>query len=230
MKQKFTGVSAVEVSANSKIGTVSATYVSQKTCPKSCPFMNSGCYTENGNVGFQTARLNREVSDVTALQLAKNEAAAIKTLTGELPLRLHVVGDCPTDRAAQIVSSAARDYRAKHGQHVWTYTHAWRKVARESWNDVSVLASCETVADTKAAMAKGYGAAIVVAEHQDTKAYMADGVKIIPCPQQTGRAANCEACKLCFHAYRLRATNAVIGFQTHGNVKRANNALIQIGG
>lgn len=227
-KAKFIGVSAVEISSNVKIGTVSATYAAQKTCPSSCPFMGSGCYAENGNVGFQTNRLNKQVSDVSAQRIAEEEAAAIGTLTGRFPLRLHVVGDCSTDDAARAVSAAASDYRARHGQTVWSYTHAWKDVARESWRDVSILASCETIADTKLAMARGYGAAVVAAKHADTKAYNVDGVKIIPCPQQTGRAANCESCKLCFNADKLRGMNAVIQFETHGNTKRANSALLNV--
>lgn len=163
-------------------------------------------------------------------QLATNEAEAIRTLTGRFPLRLHVVGDCTTDTTAQTVSRAASEHRAKFDQPVWTYTHAWRKVKRASWSDVSVLASCETIADTKQAMRKGYGAAIVVSEHKDTKAYSVDGVRLIPCPEQTGRAKNCETCKLCFNADRLRETNSVIAFAAHGATKKAKSVLVQIQG
>lgn len=227
--RKYNGVSAVELSENAKIGRVSATYVSQNSCPKTCPFMGSGCYAENGNVGFQTARLNRDAEGMKALQLARHEAKAIDGLS-RLPLRLHVVGDATTDRCAKIVSGAADAYRLKHGSDVWTYTHAWRQVARASWQGVSVLASCETVAAARKAQAKGYGTAIVVTEHQQETAYVVDGQKLIPCPQQTGRAQNCEACKLCFKADRLRDMNASIAFATHGATKKANQALVEIQG
>lgn len=226
---KHIGVSAVEVSQNSKVGTVSATYAAQQTCPADCPFYNSGCYAEQGNVGFQTKRLNAAASELDAVQLAKNEAIAIRTLSGKLPLRLHVVGDCTTNKIAAIVSNAADEHRAKHDQPVWSYTHAWRKVARKSWGKVAILASCETTKDAKRAMAKGYAAAIVVTEHKDTKAYIEDGIKLIPCPQQTGRTASCETCKLCFHDDRLRAINGVIAFEGHGATKKIANALVQIG-
>jgi len=229
MKRKLLGVSAVEISQNAKIGTVSATYASQRTCPKSCPFFKSGCYAENGNVGFQTNRLNREANRANVLELANREAIAIRTLTGRFPLRLHVVGDCTTDASARVVSTAAAEHRAKFNQPVWAYTHAWRDVARDSWGDVSILASCETTDAVKQAQAKGYAAAIVVKDHADSKAYSVDGLKLIPCPQQTGRAANCEACKLCFNADRLRTIGAVIAFETHGAVNKANQALVQIG-
>lgn len=215
---------------NSKVGRVSATYVAQNSCPASCVFRGSGCYAENGNVGFQTHRLNRDAEGMKALALAKNEAQAIDGLSGRLPLRLHVVGDCTTDKCAQIVSGSADAYRLRHGSDVWTYTHAWREVKRSSWQGVSVLASCETVADVKKAQSKGYGTAIVVTEHQQETAYVIDGQKLIPCPQQTGRAVNCEACKLCFRGDRLRDMKASIAFATHGATKKANQALIQIQG
>lgn len=226
---KFTGVSAVEKSANAKIGNVSATYASQKTCPSSCPFYKSGCYAESGNTGFQTNRLNKAAAELDAQALAENEASAIRDLSGSLPLRLHVVGDCQTDSAAATVSAAAADYAAKHGQTVWTYTHAWRDVNRESWQEVSVLASTESIQDAKLAMLKGYAAAIVTSMHKDSKAYVENGVRVIPCPQQTGKSANCESCKLCWNADRLHASQSVIAFETHGSgSKKAAAALLNI--
>jgi hypothetical protein len=72
------------------------------------------------------------------------------------------------------------------GQKVWTYTHAWRAVARASWGDaVSVLASVETVRATWEAMAKAYATTVVVAAFEREGAYRIDGVTVVPCPQQT---------------------------------------------
>ncbi len=225
-------IKAIESSSNSKIGTVSATYATQATCPSSCKLKGSGCYAESGLVAFITRRLNRsEDAQATVEELAMHEAMAIAGLTGELPLRLHVVGDATTDGAAKLLSDAAAYHTNKHNQPVWTYTHAHRDVKRESWGKVSVLASCETVEETKVAMSKGYAAALVVDHHESDKAYVVDGVKLVPCPQQTGRAENCVACKLCWKADRLLAMGAVIAFSVHGQqVKKAKQALIQIGG
>jgi hypothetical protein len=220
---------AIEKSGNIKIGEVSATYASQETCPSSCPFQGSGCYAESGPMAIHTKRLNTAAKGQSLQTLADNEALAIRELSGVRPLRLHVVGDCTTDAGASTVSAAASEYRAKHGQSVWSYTHAWRNVSRQSWRDVSVLASCETIADTKDAMAKGFGAAIVVEYHDTASAKVVDGVRVIPCPQQTGKAANCLSCKLCMNADRLRDTGAVIAFATHGSgVKKANKALLNV--
>src|ERR1051325_9338279 len=133
---------AVEKSRNSKIAGCSATMVSQASCPRSCKFYANGCYAESGPTGFTTHRLNRS-TETKPEAIARIEAKAISQLSGKRPLRLHVVGDCTTDKAAKILSSAAESYPMP----VWSYTHAWRTVSRVLWGKVSILASCETAAD-----------------------------------------------------------------------------------
>lgn len=206
---------AVELSRNSKIGEVSATYVSQATCPSTCPFKNSGCYAESGHVGIHTHRLNRsDMSD--PVQIAQCEADEIRKLTGRFPLRLHVVGDCNSDVAADIVSSAASEHQLKHGQPAWTYTHA-HNVRRESWRDVSILRSCENLQQVKQAHEDGFAAAMVVAEFERDTAYpITEDVVGIPCPQQTGRARNCMQCRLCMQDIKLHSNKRVILFEAHG--------------
>jgi hypothetical protein len=222
------GVSVVEVSDNAKTGKVSATYVAQQSCWNGCPLMGHGCYAEHDFTGFTTRRLNSAgVSDTDVL--ANNEASGIRQLTGKRALRLHVVGDCKTNRAAKTVSSAAAAHTAKHGMPVWSYTHAWRQVARKSWSTVSILASCETPSDVRKASKRGYATAMVVSEHKQATAYVHDGIKLLPCPQQTGKSANCESCKLCWNADRLFAAGLTIAFETHGGgVKKATAALFNI--
>ena len=136
-----TGVSVRELTENSKLGAgVSATSVAQVTCPDICPFRGSGCYAESGFIGMHTRRLNG--TDLTSDQVIANEAAGIRKLRGKhLPLRLHVVGDCNSDAQAAMLADACRTRLGP----VWTYTHAWRTIARESWGAISVLASCESV-------------------------------------------------------------------------------------
>ena len=210
---------AVETSANSKLGPVSATYTSQASCPTSCPWYRNGCYAESGLVGYQTRRLNRSAVR-GALRIAQAEARAIDTLTGDRLLRLHVVGDARTAAAARALGAAARRYAARgnlprRGRKVWTYTHSWRAVPRASWGEaVSVLASVETVRDAREAMAKGYAAAVVVAAFERPSAYRIDGVTVVPCPNQT-RDVTCRACGLCRDDERLRAAGLVIAFQAH---------------
>lgn len=214
-------VKAVEQSSNRKVGKVSATYAAQQSCDDGCPFKNRGCYAESGLVAIHTRRLNAAACDMTPQAIADDEARAIDTLTGRLPMRLHVVGDCRTDGAARTVSSAAERYMARGNQSAWTYSHSWRDVARESWGKVSVLASVETLEDAGRAMARGYGAAIVVKEFESPTATVRDGIKVIPCPEQTGRAATCTECRLCWNADGLRDRRAIIAFAAHGPRKNS---------
>lgn len=210
---------AVENSKNAKLGATSATYASQASCPGSCPLQGAGCYAEYGPLGYQTARLNR--SPITdPMTIALEEAAAIDRLSGDRLLRLHVVGDCPTPASAQIVTAACRAYaqrgmQPRHGKKVWSYTHAWRDVARKDWGQVSILASCETPAQVRRAMRKGYAAALIVPEFASDKLYSLGGLKILPCPWQT-RGVQCYTCRLCLDDTRLRKARIVIGFQAHG--------------
>jgi hypothetical protein len=228
-------------SNNSKIGDAATTYAAQTSCPTDCPFFNGGgCYAENGSLGkFVPAPLNRAAAAVPhdELDVALDEAAAIdrlKVKPGQ-PLRLHTVGDCKTDAAAQVVAAAAARYRARGGGPVWTYTHAWRDVARESWGEVSVFASCETAADVELATARGYATSIVVEQFLDARRHIvgpdesaaAAGVDILPCPENT-RGVACSKCRRCFDDSKIRELGYSIAFHTHGTpftVRQATKAL-----
>jgi hypothetical protein len=210
---------AVEVSTNTKLGPVSATLVSQVSCPAECPWYDDGkwgspCYANNNFIGLQTKKLNQGKGDY--LDAAREEAELISNLSGERPLRLHVVGDCKDRTATEIVADAVAGYQAKHGQPSWTYTRAWEQVPRESWGAVSVLASCETPRQVRKAVSKGYATAMVVSTFQRPTAYVRGGVKIVPCPQETGRVVSCTQCRLCWRDDILRPAGITIGFEAHG--------------
>ena len=219
---------------NAKIGAAATTYAPIKnTCDPSCPFLNDGCYGQNGPVAIHGKRLETTFDGVGADTVALWEAAEIRDhgarMRFPMPLRLHTFGDCRTEFAARVVSDASRSWKGP----VWTYTHAWRNVPRERWNRVSVLASCESLAQAKEAMKAGYAAAIVVNEHPaDGRAYKAitaddphNEVRVIPCPEQT-RGIKCTDCRLCWDDSKLLAGSSVIAFAAHGaGAKKARKHL-----
>jgi len=209
---------AVPRSDNSKTGPIANTYVPiANTCPRTCPFLDRGCYAQSGPMALHNARLEARARGASALEVAQAEAVGVDALPADRPLRLHVVGDARTDAAARVLSDATARYIIRGGQPVFTYTHAWRTVARESWGPVSVLASCENVPAAKQASERGYAAAVVVKAHPvDGRAYEQDGMKVIPCPEQT-RGISCSSCRLCFDANKLRDRSAVIAFAPHGS-------------
>lgn len=206
-------------SGNAKLGDAATTHAAQASCPDSCVFKDGGgCYAETGRQGmFITRRLNEAAAGASALEVALAEADAIDDLdvVPGRPMRLHTVGDCPTDETARVVSLAAERYVDRGGGPVWTYTHAWRDVARESWGRVSVLASCETAADVAEAKARGYATSMVVAEFPRSSRYTVDGISVVPCPAMT-RDVACSDCRLCFRDDRRAETDVTIGFEIHG--------------
>jgi hypothetical protein len=222
MRKSFKPSTAVEKSNNRKLtnaGHFSATYACQTTCPDSCVFRNSGCYAETGNTGYTTNRLNLS-KERSHIKIAKIEAKQILSLSGQNPLRLHVVGDCKSDKAAKIVSEACHEYASRYGMPVYTYTHA-RRVKKESWGTVSVFRSCETVRQCQQAHIAGFASTLVVDKFKDTKKhYIGRGMYGIPCPVQTGRRVSCATCKLCFSADKLHSQNNVILFSVHGALKQ----------
>jgi hypothetical protein len=226
-------------SQNKKLGDAATTYAAQTSCPTSCPFFDGGgCYAESGRVGMVTKRLNEAARILKSgpLEVADAEAAAIDALkvTPGRALRLHTVGDCSTDAATALVAAASARYRQRGGGPVWTYTHAWRTVSRASWGEVSVLASCESAAEVKAAKLRGYATAIVVDELAEERRHVlgadagnAAGVDVLPCPQQT-RDRTCSDCKLCFDDQGLIERDYSIAFLVHGapaTVRAAKKAL-----
>lgn len=218
-------VTAVECSDNSKLGPVSATYVSQASCPRSCPHYGNGCYAEYGHTSHTTRRLNA-APPLSPRRLALAEARAIRRLSGRRPLRLHVVGDAKTSAAARVLADAA----ARYPSPVWTYTHAWRTVPRAAWGGVSVLASCEWSDQVHTAKHLGYATALIVPAFRSERLYVQDGLRILPCPAQT-RHVTCAQCRLCWDDRRLRSANITIGFAPHGAGRgRVSLTLLSEGG
>lgn len=225
----------VLLSANEKVGAAAATYAPiEGTCDSSCPFYSAdgdqtaGCYAREGKVAMVERRIAMGLRGLSADTIAAIEAAAIRD-AAELvpegrPLRVHVSGDCRTEKGARMISEACEVWPGD----VWTYSHVWRTIPRSAWGRISVLASVESVNDARWAMDRGYAAAIVVDKHPaDGKAYrVADDAKIVPCPAQTRDDVTCESCGLCLNADKLLALRLIIGFEAHGpGAKKAKRHL-----
>lgn len=212
----------IKRSDNRKLGRCAATYVSQNSCPKDCPFRGKGCYAEAVPTFFTTAAVNRAGRHTTRA-LALEESRQIDAAPGDRPLRVHVVGDSPNDESARIVGAAMVRYAKRSSQPAWTYTHAWRVVRRSSWGRANVLASCESATDVRKARRKGYATALVVSHFASDKTHEIEGLRVIPCPNQT-RGVTCSDCQLCANPSRLRRHGLTIGFALHGRRAQSVNA------
>jgi hypothetical protein len=221
------GAIYVSDSGNAKIigsQKADATYASiRASCPDSCALKAQGCYAQGGHVGMTVRRLDaaakgRDVvrAEVQAIDGSYQGRAVPKGRS----LRLHVSGDARTTRAARSLAAAVVRWQARGGGLAWSYTHAWRNVKRAAWNTVSVLASVESPQLAAAVRRQGYAPALVVDAHKSAKAYVAHGVRWIPCPQQT-RGIGCTDCGLCLDADALFARHAGIAFEAHGEKKNA---------
>lgn len=212
---------------NRKIGDIACTYLPIKqTCPESCALKDNGCYAQVGYVGFHMRRLEKKTENMKAYDIIRKEAreiAAHGPSAGGKALRLHISGDAKTEKTANLLRDAAKKWNGK----VFTYTHAWRDVPRDAWGSVSVLASVENLRQASEAIDAGYTPAVTVATHPaDGKAYYENGVKVIPCPQQT-KGVTCENCKLCMNDSMLYRQGAAIAFAVHGVRKKRMLTVIQ---
>lgn len=217
-------VIVTEKSSNKKLSldqTCSTTYVSQETCPSNCPLHNNGCYAESSFTGIFARKLNAS-NETNVIKIAQEEADGIRTLTGTRSLRLHTLGDAPNDECVKILAKAAKEYRAKNGQPVFTYTHN-HITPRKDWGEISILRSCEDVESVRKCNSEGFAAAMIVPEFKKHSAYHIDGVKFVPCPQQTKKAESCVKCRLCMNDKKLLNSNVNILFATHGNKKNQIN-------
>jgi len=209
-------VRVIPCSGNRKTGWVVATYAPLKTCSEDCVFLNNGCYGQSGFVRMKIAKIQKLQEKYTRKEIADIEAREIAKLPGVRPMRLHVTGDCDTITTAVTVAMECEMYTSKQGMPVWTYTHSWRHVNRSAWGSVSVLASCETVDDTRQAMEQGYAAALVSTNIPPSG--------IIQCPAQT-KGVKCVDCRICFSGDKLLRNNKVLFFALHGSRRMAAAAL-----
>ena len=217
----------------------SSTYVSiAATCPESCEFKGKGCYVTEGFTGATSRRLDAAALGLSADDVTALEAEAIHRsfahrrripqdgARGGRDLRLHVGGDVGSALGASMLAGAAMGWRMRGGGSVWTYTHAWRIVPREAWGPaVSVLASCETLEDTRLARAAGYAPALTLSRFPSERAFRPKGgasLRIIPCPAET-RGMTCVECRLCIDR-DLAGMGVAIGFAMHGRGSAVDDA------
>ena len=167
---------------------------------------------------------------VDADEIARQEADAIDDLSGRHPLRLHVVGDCLKDRQAKLLAEAVSRYKARGAmyrtgsQPAWTFSHSTDEIERDSWGDISVLASCHNLDGVKRAHVRGYASAMTVDSHGDSLVLLGDGFRGVACPQQVD-GTKCIDCRLCFKDKKLHKKKVVILFALHGATHIARRAL-----
>lgn len=210
---------------------VVSTYVSiAATCPTTCPFRSGGCYAIAGSAHLNGHALDRAAKGWPADEVSMAEARAIDALwregvpqdgaAGGRDLRLHVAGEVSSARGAQAIGEAVDRYVARGGGRAWTFTHRWREITRARWGrKLSVLASCETVADVELALERGYVPAVTVDRYPNgPRAFVFGAVRAVPCPAEvSGGKTTCSKCRLCLDDGALRRKGLAIAFAVHGS-------------
>lgn len=107
----------VGTSANKKTGCISQTYTSKNTCPKRCPFKNSGCYAKYGNTNIHWTAMKHSC-----------EPQDLKTIIKNTPhtdvIRYNVAGDIAKENTSTIdVKLLNTLIDAYKGLTAYTYTH-----------------------------------------------------------------------------------------------------------
>lgn len=214
-----------------------ATYGSIKTtCPPSCTFygQSGGCFAASGFIGAIVRKLDEQSRGMTTREAAREQAGLIDLTFGggSVPrdgacggrdLRIHVSGDARTPQAVEELRAAAARFRLRGGGTVWTYTHGWHDVPRESWGRIEVLASVETPRHGEAALELDYAPAITVPTFPSKRAFKlsGSGIKWIPCPfEAKADGPTCVECRLCFDTERLKSKRMGIAFAVHGVAKK----------
>lgn len=204
---------------------VDCTYVSiEKTCPDSCPMKaDKSCYASIGFVGIHEKRATEASKDLSAFELAKEEAKKIveNSDTKSKYLRLHVSGDSSTKGGTKLLAKSVDHWISKTNGKVWTYTHAWKKIPKSYWGNISILASVDSVEEANEAYKNNYVPAIIVPKFESKKSFKIKNsdIKFIPCPAQTHEEISCTNCKLCFDSNKLYSLKAGIAFEAHGPTK-----------
>ena len=190
------------------------------SCPKSCPYLDDGCYAQGGNVNTHQRRAQESI------EAAANGAALAMVWarqTGRVA-RLHVSGDGKavdgpeafSPKYADLLCAAADAVNRMSGQPqgtvcAWSYTH-FPVGAGRTGQLIERLASHGII--VRASDKLGHGGAVVMPFADVPAVRKATGVKLAKCPAQLGDT-DCNACRLCWTRPDL-----TIVFSPHGATKK----------
>lgn len=209
------------VSGNRKTGKIAVTGRDRTTCPTTCTFYESGCYTK----GRIDAYYARSQEDWTVDEMVDRLAQAKSDR-----LRDRVDGDVLTDGEIDRDYLQAVTYAAKVNgfRWIWGYTHV-KAVTQDDVPDGYVMnASCETPRHVADAIDRGLPAVMAsdTVKHGDR----IHDRPVVQCPATRSEAINCGNCggsagPICARPDRT----AIVLFPLHGGGKRkASEAIARL--
>ena len=205
----------VDLSRNPKTGVMPAVYGHKDSCPPTCALMDS-CYGKQGRA---------------ALHWATDAGASFADLidwVSRLPRRtmwrFGVVGDLPGNGADLCKDSILALARANKKRPALAYSHypatasnleTLRAAKRAGF---TINASCDSLADVRAAVAAGVPAVTYTDAGDTRKSWRQDGIRFVTCPNQSLKAEpQCKDCQLCADGDR----GYVVVFRAHASKKNS---------
>lgn len=209
-------VSFVLESGNRKTGPIPVSMTSARTCPKSCPLYNRGCYAEQHIVAIHWRRLS------AGKGLTWSEfCAKVAALPAGQVWRHNEAGDLPGDDDKIDLPKLWALVLANRGKRGWTYSHKpldkHAKTFREAnARGFTINFSADSFAEADRAAAMGLPVVVTLPIGAPTRGLKTPGGRtIVTCPATLHEEVTCESCKLCAVGHR----KSIVGFPAHGDRK-----------
>ena len=214
-------------SSNLKLGPIASTRSARSSCPSSCVFKGNGCYGDNFPLSLHWGKLDH--SGLSWAELMDK----VRTIPRGAIWRHNEVGDLDTVEGSTLIDPV-RVYdliQAGRGTDPIIYTHHTQTPANIALLQsaraygLPINASCETVEQVERCLDEGVNAVLTVARGEVEKTTKLEGVRLVPCPQETRHhKLTCKDCGLC--AVDRASKGVAIVFHAHGGqAKKVESAL-----
>lgn len=206
----------MRVSGNAKTGPIPVTTSSRSTCPKSCPFMNNGCYAEYGHLSLHWNKVSNGTRGGSLAEVCEQ----IKQLPKNQLWRWAQAGDLPGDGVRLNARAVASLVKANAGKRGFGYTHYDPALA----HNASVIAkaneggfvinlSANSLAHADQLVRMQIAPVVVVLPSNQTEPLRTpDGNLVAVCPASVRDDIDCARCGVC----AVPGHKAIIGFPAHG--------------
>ena len=214
------------VSANSKVGPIPVSTTEAGTCPKTCPFINAGCYAKTGPVSWHWSKVSKGLRGDTF----KDFLNKIKALPKGQLWRHNQAGDLPGNGEHLDADACADLTQANKGRRGFTYTHYdptkngnARTIKAMNKNGFTVNLSGNSVKHALELSALNIAPVVAVADSTTKGAFKLNGKQFVQCPATTeNNNISCATCQLC----EVKTRKSIVYFPAHGTQKsKVNNIL-----
>ncbi len=211
-------------SNNKKTGPILTTKQERKTCPKSYPFIDHGCYARFGPLNWHWQAMEKGTS-ATGTPIETSWDHALRKISDQEMGALWQygeAGDLPGENEKIDLRLLKTLVRANQGKRGFTYTHKYNrkenhaKIKRANDEGFTINLSANDIAHADKLHHLKIGPVVTVLPHDQTKNLKTPkGRKVIVCPNVT-KGVNCKNCGLCAIVDR----RFIVGFPAHEPSKK----------